>query len=133
MMHMEPLHKMAKDLQPAFDRPVAPAAQVGTLSLPSYKVSWCIVHLHVPKPPVQSVHPCNTTTFASNGWAGSTLISVLCMQDPATLRELDDIVRTPDRLPQYIEDRKVDTAFRLWELDQHGKVKRKTIVRSLLT
>jgi Ca2+-binding EF-hand superfamily protein len=54
------------------------------------------------------------------------------MQNRATLRELDDIVRTPDRLPRYVDDRKVETVFRLWDLDQNGKVKRETIVRSLM-
>ena len=83
-------------------------------------------HLHSHH--IYDTHP----RLCSKGWAGSALIFVLRMQDRAALRELDDIVRTPDRLPRYVDDRKVEMAFRLWDLGQNGKVARETIVRSLL-
>ena len=58
LMHMEPLHKMARDLQPAFDRPVPDvirSQQVRAQSLPLHNASRCTVH--VPEPPAQSPHP----------------------------------------------------------------------------
>ncbi len=54
------------------------------------------------------------------------------MQDRAIQEELDDLVRSPDRLRRYVDYKKTETAFRLWDLDANGKVLRDKITRGLL-
>ena len=54
------------------------------------------------------------------------------MQDRATQEELDDLVRSPERLRRYVDYKKTETAFRLWDLDTNGKVLREKITRGLL-
>ena len=54
------------------------------------------------------------------------------MQDRAIQEELDDLVRSPERLSRYVDYKKTETAFRLWDLDANGKVLREKITRSLL-
>ena len=53
-------------------------------------------------------------------------------QDRAIQEELEDLVRSPDRLRRYVEYKKAETAFRLWDLDANGKVLRDKITRGLL-
>ena len=55
-----------------------------------------------------------------------------CLQDRATQEELDDLARSGDRMRRYVEHKKAETAFRLWDLDSDGRVLREKIVRGLL-
>ncbi len=54
------------------------------------------------------------------------------VQDRAIQEELDELVRSPDRLRRYVDYKKAETAFRLWDLDANGKVLRDKITRGLL-
>ena len=54
------------------------------------------------------------------------------MQDRAIQEELDTMAHAPDRTRRYVEYKKAETAFRLWDLDANGKVLREKITRGLL-
>ena len=54
------------------------------------------------------------------------------MQDRAIQEELDTMAHSPDRTRRYVEYKKAETAFRLWDLDANGKVLREKITRGLL-
>ena len=54
------------------------------------------------------------------------------MQDRAIQEELDNMAHAPDRTRRYVDYKKAETAFRLWDLDQNGKVHREKITRGLL-
>ena len=41
-------------------------------------------------------------------------------------------MRSPERLRRYVDYKKTETAFRLWDLDANGKVLREKITRGLL-
>lgn len=41
-------------------------------------------------------------------------------------------MRSPDRLRRYVDYKKAETAFRLWDLDANGRVLREKITRGLL-
>ena len=72
LMHMEPLHKMARDLQPAFDRPVPDVirSQQVTTGRPIFSFASCQQSVwHVPEPPAQTPHLSYTTLVAPKGWA----------------------------------------------------------------
>lgn len=42
------------------------------------------------------------------------------------------MAHSPDRTRRYVEYKKAETAFRLWDLDANGKVLREKITRGLL-
>ena len=54
------------------------------------------------------------------------------LQDRATQEELDDLARSGDRMRRYVEHKKAETAFRLWDLDSDGRVLREKVVGGLL-
>ena len=54
------------------------------------------------------------------------------MQDRAIQEELDNMAHSPDHTRRYVEYKKAETAFRLWDLDADGKVLREKITRGLL-
>ena len=54
------------------------------------------------------------------------------LQDRATQEELDDLARSGDRMRRYVEHKKAETAFRLWDLDSDGRVLREKVVCGLL-
>ena len=54
------------------------------------------------------------------------------MQDRAIQEELDSMAHSPDRTRRYVEYKKAETAFHLWDLDANGKVIREEITQGLL-
>ena len=58
--------------------------------------------------------------------------AIACLQDRATQEELDDLARSGDRMRRYVEHKRANTAFRLWDLDSNGRVLREKFVRGLL-
>ena len=59
-------------------------------------------------------------------------LQAFCMKDRAIQEELNEAVRSPEHLRRYVKQKKMETAFRLWDLNANGKVFCDKITRSLL-
>ena len=81
--------------------------------------------------PADCIHHGSVVYDATSGNVTVSAAST-CLQDRATQEELDDLARSGDRMRRYVEHKKAETAFRLWDLDSDGRVLREKVVRGLL-